>query len=1274
MEDALPSGLLEVCALLGAPADRIREIDKVAQKGIRSSQVLEPEILSIFVPPFTSKEETTISPSAQNNYQRLAKRRSFRKKKDKPKSEHGTDKTDKKDVPAEDITVPKDIDLDGLPQLCFPGGLQPSSDPKEHCFHFLVFTDVMGKRTYGVVMQYYRSVQDATSLHNGQIYWDYNASHTKAGGTFIPYALCVISRFPYYSALKDCLSCLLMQLKSCKDSDTDNRIKEFAAKLCLIPSPPPGPLNLVLNMKPLQVVFPSREDLDSPLIDLDLHLPFLCFSPKQVLEIMSCILTEQKIVFFSSDWALLTLIAECFMVYLHPMQWQHTFVPILSRQMLDFIMAPTSFLMGCHLDHFEEVKKEAEDLVLISIDGGTISYPLSSEEETEVPDVPVEAAESFIQRIESLQMHYDLEMAHLGSFMELGELRMRKRLWQHNLNNEVQKITLQLIVDIFRDVKAHLNFEHRVFNSEEFLKSRTVGDQPFYKKVLDTYMFHSFLKARLNKRMDAFCQMEWNTSSETNGRFSMLFDSPRRATTKMRRFRPEHMFSKKLVISMPNLLEAKETEVPRQWSLRKPDPTNGVKPQTKPVYTFKLPEINFPLLGRCVQTYYTELNNYLNREIACLPPDNSTLLARYYYLRGLVYLMQGKPVHALSDFQSLYKTDIRIFPVELVKKVVLSLPASDRQQAERKPELKRLISQVLETEREVTKMDDHVKKFSLPKTHMHLDDFVRRIQESGIVKDVDTIHRLFDALTVGHQKQIDPEIFRDFYNYWKETEAEAEESLPPHVTENLDKNECVYKLSNSVKTNFGVGKIAMTQKRLFLLLEGRSGFVEIAPFRNIEEVKITTVAFLVLRIPTLRIKATTRKEIFEANLKTECDLWHLMIKEMWAGRKMADDHKDPQYIQEALTNVLLMDAVVGSLQTTKAIYAASKLSHFDKMRNEVPMMVPKTTAETLKHRINPSVGETVPQSVDVLLYTPGQLDASGRDDTSKLWCALGEGKVVVFNASTWSVQQHNVKVGNSKLKCMVGVEQSQVWIGSSDSSIYIINTHSMVCNKQLTAHRSEVVDIITDETRTQGRLSYSCSVDGNILAWDISTLKLHHKFQLASNTINSMRLYKDLLLFCTRECILVTKKSGVVFQKVDIAENLRKLGSSFSGIQLFSEKGQLWVSYAANNEISIFDMNNLFKPAHKVILQDCTQITCMLRVKQQIWVGSRGISQGKQKGKIYVIDAEKKTVEKELVAHVDIVKSLCSAEDRYVLSGSGKEDGKVAIWKVEDLSLITFQI
>lgn len=58
-----------------------------------------------------------------------------------------------------------------------------------------------------------------------------------------------------------------------------------------------------------------------------------------------------------------------------------------------------------------------------------------------------------------------------------------------------------------------------------------------------------------------------------------------------------------------------------------------------------------------------------------------------------------------------------------------------------------------------------------------------------------------------------------------------------------------------------------------------------------QEVKSTIVTFLVLRIPMLKIKMASKKEVFEANLKTECDLWHLMVKEMWAGKQLADAHK-----------------------------------------------------------------------------------------------------------------------------------------------------------------------------------------------------------------------------------------------------------------------------------------------------------------------------------------------------------------------------------------------
>lgn len=42
-------------------------------------------------------------------------------------------------------------------------------------------------------------------------------------------------------------------------------------------------------------------------------------------------------------------------IILQPMSWQQPYVPVLARGMLDFLMAPTAFLMGCHSSHFEEV-------------------------------------------------------------------------------------------------------------------------------------------------------------------------------------------------------------------------------------------------------------------------------------------------------------------------------------------------------------------------------------------------------------------------------------------------------------------------------------------------------------------------------------------------------------------------------------------------------------------------------------------------------------------------------------------------------------------------------------------------------------------------------------------------------------------------------------------------------------------------------------------------------------------------------------------------------
>uniref|UniRef100_A0A673B5V5 DENN domain-containing protein 3-like n=1 Tax=Sphaeramia orbicularis TaxID=375764 RepID=A0A673B5V5_9TELE len=1030
-----------------------------------------------------------------------------------------------------------------VPNSFVPGGLQVTNEQKDEQFHFLVFTDVFGNKTHGAVMQCYRPIMVLHDISTSESYCTYNTLENNV--LFSPYSFCVISKYPYFTALRDCLSCFLIQLKTCRLSDLEERVKEFAAKLSLVPIPPPGQLHLMFSLRPLTIILPSGEDKDHPPVDLDLHLPFLCFRPQQLLQVLSCLLQEQRVVLFSADWARLTLVAESFLLYLQPLSWQQPYVPVLARGMLDFLMAPTAFLMGCHLNHFEEVASETDDLILIDIDNGNVSTSCS--ETIDLPDIPPAAAECFTERCASLQLHFDLDQCHLASCTDINEHRTQRRVWQCNLNHDIQKITLELIVNIFRDVSNHLNYEHRVFNSEEFLKTREPAEQLFYKKVLETHIFHSFLKDRLNRKMDNFSRMELSTRSEMHNGFLMCYD---RSGGDPKQSGRKNLNS--LLAFLPSFCLV------------------AVRTPAKPAKVFKLPDFPASLSFHSVQSYYSELIQQLGKAIFSVQHENSTLLARFYYLRGFINMLCSRRLDALSDFQNLYKTDTAIFPTQLVTWLVNSLHHDERHQADRRPELKRLI----------LKPDDHVKKFELPRKHLQLEDFVRCVQESGIVKDVATIHRLFEALTDGHPNQVDPELFRVFYTFWKETEAEAQDvNLPSEVIDHLDNSECVYKLSSCVKTSHGVGKIAMTQKRLFLLTEGRAGFLEITKFRDIQEVKISSAPFLLLRIPSLRIQTTSRPEVFEANLKSETELWNLLVKEMWAGRKMADQHKDPQYMTQALTNTLLMDAVMGSLQTQKSISAASKLAYFDKIRHEVPMMVPKTTSETLKHKINPSLGLSEPQTVHVLLYTPGQLtcNGSGSEINPKLWVALSGGRVVVFDAASWSMLEDCIMVGESQLNCMLGLVQEQVWIGSQDSVIYIIDTHSMSCNKQLTEHRHEVTGLTVD-TREHSHQTFSCSCDGTILQWDSSTLKVKRQLHLSCARLSSIQIHEGTLWCCN---------------------------------------------------------------------------------------GVGGHFDGHLRSQVMVVDSETHTVVKELQAHSDSIQTLCSAEDRYVLSGSACRDGKIAIWKAQ---------
>lgn len=100
-----------------------------AQKqGAKSPPSLAPEVLSVFVPPFVSKEDSAAAAAAGASSGTLgkAKRRSFRRKRDRPRAEPGRGP---RGAEPEDAGIPDGVDLLALPQLCFPGAHKPACPP-----------------------------------------------------------------------------------------------------------------------------------------------------------------------------------------------------------------------------------------------------------------------------------------------------------------------------------------------------------------------------------------------------------------------------------------------------------------------------------------------------------------------------------------------------------------------------------------------------------------------------------------------------------------------------------------------------------------------------------------------------------------------------------------------------------------------------------------------------------------------------------------------------------------------------------------------------------------------------------------------------------------------------------------------------------------------------------------------------------------------------------------------------------------------------------------
>ncbi|KAJ3443712.1 c-myc promoter binding protein [Anaeramoeba flamelloides] len=113
----------------------------------------------------------------------------------------------------------------------------------------------------------------------------------------------------------------------------------------------------------------NQENL--PLTDIDFTFLFSLLDPQNVIKCFTALLCEKKIIFVSSNYRLIFPVIEAIKTLIYPFTWAFAYIPLLPSAYVEFLQAPTPYLIGCHRSTLLEIDLPS-DAVIIDIDDNMI--------------------------------------------------------------------------------------------------------------------------------------------------------------------------------------------------------------------------------------------------------------------------------------------------------------------------------------------------------------------------------------------------------------------------------------------------------------------------------------------------------------------------------------------------------------------------------------------------------------------------------------------------------------------------------------------------------------------------------------------------------------------------------------------------------------------------------------------------------------------------------------------------------------------------------------
>ena len=334
---------------------------------------------------------------------------------------------------------------------------------------------------------------------------------------FIPFCMCLISKYPYVLQMKKCLQSIYGLIinynNDLKDDVEGNQINNFI--MHLINSIPIPAIKTRVHFyipyfdEGVRLECPKLNDLQ--IINNSVSDFLQYFSIDNIIIIFKCIIFEKKILFIDDDYTRLSNTTDTFISLLYPFQWMHTYIPIMSDQMLKYLETFLPFLNGINTSLMPLVTElfktgdmeESEEMFLIYINqnviklGSTLVGKKVNRNkyiEENMPNLPYNLEKELRNKLKKLKD--DIEERKVDpTKVDLSDLNLKLR-----------NAFIEMFVKMFHDYDRYICFldDDVVFNKNLFLENIPKQDKKFYDEFIDTQLFQLFTQNIVNDDLNYF--------------------------------------------------------------------------------------------------------------------------------------------------------------------------------------------------------------------------------------------------------------------------------------------------------------------------------------------------------------------------------------------------------------------------------------------------------------------------------------------------------------------------------------------------------------------------------------------------------------------------------------------------------------------------------------------------------------------------------------------------------------------------------------------------